>query len=505
MRHDRSRFVSTYIRGAACALLLAVAGCSSIKSGDWSKIVPESASKKDKKKIVSGTPKLEIAGQNLGDSQEVSLTDQELLQRVGELIEANRLATAARFVARHPDTALETLRKSGALKNSAPALELVARVHDAQALSAGGDASWAALVAERKQHPLKFQKFDQARGQMVALLSEGNVDRALKLNLPALAGETGEVLLEIDAGQLLATALTLGEKYDDAATAWQKTLERATPVSRHQSVYLLLLLSDAERRAGEHSAAAASWMKAAQAAAKLLSTSCCDPVLWERLAYARPVKIEWPQEVVRALYDSDPLPGIEQLDGPAVADACLWNSVGRWYLDRGHYQAALVSFKRAESTVGDDHAQAHLRFRQARALVLLDQAGPATAILMTLANQKNSPLMKPAMGMLGSLRLQSGNLAQGLNLLRKSVEGDDTAEWRERADAEADLGLAYLMVGDESQGLKWLHKAQRRFESTKNLESLCLSLENEAAYLAQAKKKPEAAKLRERIALLEKS
>ncbi len=488
-------------RVALAVLLMAIIGCTSVKNVDLAKWMDKS---KEAKTPITGTPKLEVAGTNLGESQEVSLTSQDLLVGVTQLVEAKRLVTAHRWIQRHPEAALDTLRKSGTIKGNAEALLLVAQVHDKQTIKTGAS-GWTQVISLRTSEPKRFEKFDQLRAQWISLIAEGAVDRALKLDLPTVATQTGQPLLEVDARQLQATALVLAEKPGEAIAAWEQALAAATQVSSHQSAYIQLLLSDAQRRHGDHAAAVAGWIKAANTSAQLLSFGpVLDPVLWERLAFLRPVQVQWPGPVVQTLRACDSTLGV-QADGPGAPETCLWNAVGSWYLDRGHHQAALLSFKRAEGMATMAGAQAYLRFRQARCLALLDQVGAATAVLVTIASDKQSPMMRPAMGMLGSLRLQSGSLPQGLNLLRKSVEGADTVDWPDRPQAEADLGLAYLMVGDETQGFKWLHQAQKRFEARGDFESLTLALENEAGFFTQAKKNSEATALRERIAQLETS
>ncbi len=60
--------------------------------------------------------------------------------------------------------------------------------------------------------------------------------------------------------------------------------------------------------------------------------------------------------------------------------------------------------------------------------------------------------------------------------------------WPERPEAEADLGLASLLLGDENAGLRWLPMAQQDFESSGQPEPLIQRLENDGAYLERAKK-----------------
>ena len=134
-------------------------------------------------------------------------------------------------------------------------------------------------------------------------------------------------------------------------------------------------------------------------------------------------------------------------------------------------------------------ATGRLQIAETRALVRLGQSAAASAMLIGLAGQSDPQIARPAMALLGTLKLSQGAVQQGFNLLHSAVEEDSTLVWPERTQAEADLGLAYLMMGDEAAGLRWLHGAQQGFESAGQREGLVQSLENEAAYLEQAKKR----------------
>jgi hypothetical protein len=63
-------------------------------------------------------------------------------------------------------------------------------------------------------------------------------------------------------------------------------------------------------------------------------------------------------------------------------------------------------------------------------------------------------------------KLQQGSAHEGFNLLRNAVEEGAAAAWPARAEAEADLGLAYLMIGDEASGRRWLQRPQQGFEAS---------------------------------------
>jgi len=498
----------------ALAAPIFVAGCfSSIPKQDWAAAIDkERKSEPDAKK---GTPKFDVVGQSLGEGQEVSLPPNDLAKRVSELTASGRKIAAARWVQRHPEAALEWLR-TGSTATKDPALTLAAEVHDRQCSAPGATQSWAALDAARRANPEPYQAYLEARNRFKNSLTQGQVSHALNQELLKLAGACDSKMLEIDAWQLQGTAQLLNEKPAEAAVALEQAAELAMPLSPYQGAYLLLLLSDAQRRIEQYDQAAATWQRAVLAASQLLATEnpVHDPVLWEKLGYQRPVDQAWPEDAVRMLQHLEALPSVDPLAGGAAADAAagareaetaVWNAIGIWYLERSHGQAALVSFKRAEASATDEETRSWLRIRQARSLIQLQQDGAATAILVKAATKKDSTTARAAMGLLGSMRLKNGQVQQGLGLLRKSVEQVDGVEWSERADAEVDLGLAYLMLGAEKEGMKRLHAAQERFEREGNWESLTLSLANEAAYLEETKKNKEAATVRRRLDELERS
>lgn len=60
----------------------------------------------------------------------------------------------------------------------------------------------------------------------------------------------------------------------------------------------------------------------------------------------------------------------------------------------------------------------------------------------------------------------------------------------------ADLGLAYLTVGDEAKGLHWLHEAQQAFTARNEQTLLRQCRENEVRYLEHVGKRDAAAQVR---------
>jgi tetratricopeptide (TPR) repeat protein len=184
---------------------------------------------------------------------------------------------------------------------------------------------------------------------------------------------------------------------------------------------------------------------------------------------------------------------------PAQADeAPVWAELGRWRLERGESQAALLAFKRAEALTPSEPGKEQMRLSQARALVQLGQGPAAMDVLVRLALVTSSSVSRPALATLGSLKFQQGQVQQSLALLKKAVEEGAAGYWTGRNEAEADLGLAYLTAGNEANGLRWLHVAQDHFGKASDQAMLSQCLENEAAYLEHVGKAQEAAALRER-------
>jgi tetratricopeptide (TPR) repeat protein len=249
----------------------------------------------------------------------------------------------------------------------------------------------------------------------------------------------------------------------------------------------MLLLGEAQRRAGKIAEGTGTWQAAVLQIAELVRrpVSIADPILWERAAYLRPVQSGWPTPVMQQLMPAGATgagPGQPPSTQRGLDEGWLWTSIGRWRLARNEPEGALFALKRAESLTLDARQQAELQLGQALALARLDQPAAAMAVLVRLAGTRNNPAAPPALAMLGALKLKEGSTEQALALLRRAVEQDSFNDWPGRGEAEADLGLACLMTGDEAAGLRHLHEAQRRFEVSGDMDLLAECLANESAY-----------------------
>jgi hypothetical protein len=446
--------------------------------------------------------------------EQPALTPQQFVDRLAELDRAKRRKAATQLVYLYPDIAIAVLREPSSVNASPEVMQIVAQARDRHAARTGSKASWSTLYEDRAREPQKYATHDKKRSQFIAHLQNGKTQAAMELGLAAPQGAPG-TMLQIDVQYLKGIAHVLGDRPREGGRALAEAARMARSADPYQAASLLLLLSDAQRRSGDNAGAEATWREAAELASDLAAAPVplTDPILWERIAYLRPANSPWPTVVEQRLVEINVQFGIAAAPRPAGnlpssadstrGEAALWTSIGHWRLAREECQAALVALKRAESMTSDPTAASLLRLSQAKALARLGQAPAATAMLMALAGESNTRISRPAMALLGALKLQQGSTQQGFNLLHRAVEEDLSLAWPERTQAEADLGLAYLVLGEEGPGLQWLHTAQAGFESTGQIDHLVRCLENEAAYLEQANKKDLANAVRRRLELLQ--
>lgn len=454
----------------------------------------------------------------LNETESAAVSPQQLADTISQLLAEEKHASAQCFARLYPDVAWDLLRNTSADEARNKAIHSIAAAYDRQCTRGDAASGWHALVLDRAGDPDRYHDHDRRRADFLANMRNGRPDDALKLGLTRpVQGAPGE-LLTVDAWHLTGVALLLDERPAEAAEALATAIEMAENNHPHPAAHLKLLLSDAQRRAQDAEAANATWSAAVQLAADMVSNEIpvTDPIFWERAAYLRPVDQPWPSSVTNVLArvcreygvvtgsSEDVILASTSTDSHTFSrEDTLWSCIGCWRLERGAPQAALVALKRAEAMTRADAGPERLQLLEAKALLALDQSAAATATLVRLAGSSDPRTANAAMATLGTAKLQAGNTQQGFNLLRRAVEDDETIDWPRRAEAEADLGLAYLLVGDEQAGLEWLHRAQARFESTGAHEHLVQSLENELDYLRQSKKKDAAGPIKKRLGELQ--
>lgn len=486
--------------------LASVCGCTLRSDGplDMSKLTGDDAEKKPAPGPIQ--VRVDSFGKPLREGQENTIARDQFLARIDQFLKEERFASARLWIQRHPDVALETLRATPAGEANRPAVVAVARAYDKLVGLAPAE-GWQAVLHDRTARPKTYAEYDKARKSLLEQLRLGQIREATATKITRLAAAAPGDMLDVDAWQLRAIAWQLDQRPQEAVAAMKTALEHAAK-DAYQVAQLRLLLSEALRRSGQPGEANTTWQEAVAEIALLAGKdpAILDPNQWNHAAYLRPADRPWP-DVVSALLEPSRV-GEAPLEGSprrVIQDPELlvWTLVGQAHLERGENQAALVALKRAETAAQDARTRNLLRLAEAKALCRMDQTTAATAILVSLSNSKDPQLARPALAMLGTQKLQLDDSEAGLKLLTKAMENADALDWADRAQAEADFGLVLLMSSDEAGGLQWLHRAQRRFEGSRDHESLAKSLWNEASYFKHKGRK-EAAEIERRLHELER-
>jgi tetratricopeptide (TPR) repeat protein len=267
----------------------------------------------------------------------------------------------------------------------------------------------------------------------------------------------------------------------------------------YEAICAGLLLSDTQRRLGELQPAAQTWQQSAVLAARL-APRCSVPALWEQLAAQRPITTPWPAEVADRLAALLPQRLHELPKQSAFTPEILvWFAIGKARLDRSEAPQALAAFKRADSLGKLPEWDDFLALYQARALLAVEQAPAAIGVLNAVASRSAaSPWRLSALALLGSVKLHEGHTQAALGFLRQAVEPSQ-ADFFGRAEAEADLGIAYLSLGEEEPGLRWLRSAQERLQREGPIDMQLTCLDNEAAYLDRGGRAEQAGLVQSRI------
>lgn len=464
--------------------------------------------------------KLGGAGLVVNDVQRAAFSPEDFVARIESLLARQRPGTARRVIERYPDLALEALRAATCAQAPTRALTAIAAAFDRQCCASPSESDWTAVCRQRAARPEQFKEFDAGRARLLSLMAAGHWQEAAGVRLVAPKGAAHD-LLSIDGDDLVAQALLRANCAADAVKVLTRAAQACQPRYPYQAVHVLLALSDAQRGAGQDKEANAAWQEAVVTAAGLVGDprAVNDPILWERLAAERPVTLTWPSGVGRQVAAGNPASSealvkqvaatVSQNGAPAAEvsadETLIWEEVGRWRQERGELQAAVLAFKHAEGATADEMAKDRLQLSQGEALAEMGQDVLATNVLVHLALKEGAPVSRPALAALGALRFQEGHAEQALAMLQKAVEQDPNGAWPGRFEAEADLGLAYLTVGDEKRGLDSLHAAEQQLEQARKIRRLLQCLDNEAAYFEHEKKTEQAASIRQRIQQIEQS
>ena len=212
----------------------------------------------------------------------------------------------------------------------------------------------------------------------------------------------------------------------EAVTAFAAAYKLAGTAFPHQSVKILLELSDAQRRAGNEALAVAALEGRGQGCRRCAPFWPVDgrsyPLGARRLHAARDRGLDRIGHAIAAKTNIDRRPDIGKRAQSRPIVGQRGDPVGddrrmAPALRRG--SRALVAFKHAEGFATDENSHDRLQIGEARALAAMGQRASAVAILTRLAENSNPEIAQPALAVYGSLLFNEGQTTQALARLRR--------------------------------------------------------------------------------------
>lgn len=401
-----------------------------------------------------------------------------LVSGVKKRIEQRRLDDARELAGRYPTELLEVLGEAPVGAANDPLYLLMARVRD-RLDGAQRQAGWEAHLVAMTQAPKRWEAYAEARRARRELLRRRDWDEVLDHETPAIEGP----LAALRRGEELfdqALALEGQEELEDALESLKAA--EASFVSNAPDLALRVRLRRVAllRRLGRTQASDALWARSAVTGQDLLARRppLCDVSAWERLLTLRPAQAAWPKALLATARRHAEL----SLGAGDAVEPTLWATLGAWRGARREYRESLMAYLRAEESCEDATGRERLRLEQARLMIRLEETGAAAAILGGLSASPRSEIASPALALLGSIHLRGQQLREAAHYLRQAVGEGAPAGFRGRGEAEADLGLAELLLGHEEAGLRWLRAAQNRFRAAGARRQLERALRNELRY-----------------------
>ncbi|MEM9347608.1 MAG: hypothetical protein AAGB26_13420 [Planctomycetota bacterium] len=311
------------------------------------------------------------------------------------------------------------------------------------------------LVDDRSQNPSRYTEYDQQRRSLWIAFRKGDFQTSTTVETHSAAGGPTP-WPTIDAAVLKATALLASGKPDRAAVEFEAAAKHAMDWDQAVSERYFLFSALSHRMAGQTTQAEQIELQV------------------ESLSPSRLLRINDPMVLRLALktVGKHPRSSRQNSASPRMIHARL----GEVELQRGSEQAALLSFRAAESVLGDRPRTAQLRLSQAEALIALDQEQPAVVMLTGLAKGEARP---EALVMLGLIHLKRGDVESAMAMLHEAVR---LTSANTHPQIHSDAGLALLSVGQRDQGLQLLRSARQSFKERGEDRAVRQSLVNELRF-----------------------
>ena len=445
----------------------------------------------------------------LGGGSCEALPTQRLLNQLRELHKAKKLRTAKTLVQLHRRSARRLLLQSPGQASRDQENQAVMGLIAATLDDGSTTNSWRRLLEDCSQNPGAAKQWESIISSVgdSEIPSESTIQSINELS--QLATRLDNPLLRIEAMRLSGESQVATEQTSAAIESLVSAAELAAKEGSSSLASDLWLMScEASLRIDEVKQARQCWQAAvasqltsihARGASQPLPT--IDAVFWEqaeRLAYPGD---EFPTELTVALAPWYSRLGI-QVDETLSPSVALWAAIANYQLATGQPHVAALSIKKAE-THAPQHMRPYLQIALARSMAAQGQQAVATTILGTVAESDNPNIRASSLAVLGAIKVQSGVYEQGGRFLTQALSIEDATTWPGKLAAKADLANVRLILGNLDDALQSLHAVQLEMLTSKNWQSLCHSLENEAAILELEGQTKAANEIRARVTEIE--
>lgn len=437
----------------------------------------------------------------LGTAEMKQVATDQFCTELRSLLEQEKHFSASLLISKNRDVAEQAIWERCIDASNQPLVPFTAGVLSREIAST---ISWDSLLVTLAAQPADGRSYHQARAQFLSKLKREEPSDQDAEQLRVVAQRLNHPLVMADALRLMGLRELVAARH-----AWAESLflQGAEIAEQHQdsarAAEFWMMAATTANRAGRASEAATAWGKAVQRQldVQLASQRPLNVYFWTRVEEQRPIDAAWPARMSEALAPLCRSVGC-QISAESPAELVLWCAVAVGQYEDAQPQLALVNFKRAErATSGEDVMW--LRIAQSKCLAALGQSHAAAALLSGPAASSTPAVALAAAAAIGSAKLQAGAYQQGTQLINKALQDAVAVDWPTRSQAEADLALAQLIIGDTDQGLKSLHTVQSKFQMQGDYVSLLQSLENELRILQLEGRTEEAKEIQLRIRSIE--
>lgn len=439
----------------------------------------------------------------LGTADVTQMSTPQFCAKLAELVSQNKWYTARRFILKNPGAAEQAMWERGADSSQHAFVPFLAKT-----LSEGvpQPISWDSFLRDQANQSVDRKLYHQTRLKFAEILRSEEPTDSQTQQLRDTAQKMNHPLVMVDALRLIALRELVAGRHAWAESMFLQAAEIADQhgdLARAAECWLMATATANRTQRGEQ--ADKTWTKAAQRQVQLQSAANrpLNIHFWTRLEKHRPEGVAWPDRTGEALLDDCACVGCD-FDEQASAELVFWCAIAAAQYEYSHPQMALVSFKRAETLADGDNAL-WLKIAQSKCLAALGQSQAAAALLSGPAASENARIATAATAAIGSAKLQAGAYQQGAQLIHKALKDSPEITWPSRSEAEADLALALLIIGDTDDGLEALHSVQDNFRLQGNSAALLQSLENERKILELEQRQDALKVVQQRIEELENS